>query len=197
MAQDEHLAAEVGSDNRRTAPAGVVVRQCQVGRAGATVQHRDTRHGRDDPRRERSPGTIDVETEQMVKEIVPPRDRAEHPPHPLVGLVDRGGALAGLVSAADPPRPSFRPDWKHSFWKPRVNGEIAIDRRGDRSCASTVIVVPRTRWSRPDAVRTLGSWQPRCSLRKGQLLGEPACRAVRGRERRLGGIDLDSLAILR
>ena len=35
----------------------------------------------------------------MVKEIVPPRDRAEHAPHPLVGLVDRGGSGPRSASA--------------------------------------------------------------------------------------------------
>ena len=51
---------------------------------------RDARLRSRDPRREGPPGSIDVQAEQMVEEVVPPRDRREHPPHPLVGLVERG-----------------------------------------------------------------------------------------------------------
>ena len=120
MAQDEHLAAEVGSDDRRTTPAGAVVRQGQVGRAGAAIEHGHARLGRDDPGREGPPRTIDVQAEQVVEEIVPSRDRGEHPPHPLVGLVDRERIRSAWFRCPPPdrPRPSFRPDSKHSFWKP-------------------------------------------------------------------------------
>ena len=79
------------SRSRRSATTlrGAVVGQGQVGRPGAAIEDRNPRLGRHRPGREGSPGSIDVQAEQVVEQIVPPRDRGEHPPHAAVGLVER------------------------------------------------------------------------------------------------------------
>ena len=56
------------------------VQQSRTGTPGSGGDHA----GREPP-----PGSIDVQAEQVVEEIVPARDRGEHPPHALVGLVGR------------------------------------------------------------------------------------------------------------
>ncbi len=89
----EHLAAEVGADDRRSTLAGAVVGQGQVGRPGAAIEDRNPRLGRHHSRREGPPGSIDVQAQQVVEQIVPSGDRGEHPPHPAVGLVNGGGTL--------------------------------------------------------------------------------------------------------
>ena len=86
--QLEHLAAEVGPDDRRSTLGQRVIGQRQVGRARAAVEHGNSRLGRHDPGRERPPGSIDVQAQQVVEQIVPLGDRGEHRPHPTVGLVD-------------------------------------------------------------------------------------------------------------
>ena len=73
---------------RREALRGAVIGQGEVGRAGAAIEHRNSGFGGNRPGGEPPPGAIDVQAQQVVQQIVPPRDRREHPPHPLVGLVD-------------------------------------------------------------------------------------------------------------
>ena len=82
---------------------GLVIGECEVCRSRAAIKHGNPGFGGHRAGGEPPPGAVDVQAQQMVQQIVPPRDRREHPPHPAVRLVDldpvatncRDGMVAG------------------------------------------------------------------------------------------------------
>ena len=72
---------EVSAEDRHGAAGGAVVGQCEVAGAGAEVEDRPPLGWarRDELRGPGPPALVDVEAEQVVEEVVPRRDLAEHP----------------------------------------------------------------------------------------------------------------------
>ena len=88
----QHLVAEVGPDDRHAPVGGAVVGEGEVAGAGAQVEDRAVgRAGRDQPRRPAPPALVDVQAQQVVQEVVPRRDLAEHPADAGFALVEQFG----------------------------------------------------------------------------------------------------------
>ncbi len=78
-------------------PRGAVVGEREVAGAGAEVEDRAAlgRAGRDEPRGPRAPALVDVQAQQVVEEVVPRRDLAEHPADADFALVEQFGRHSG------------------------------------------------------------------------------------------------------
>ena len=68
----------------------------QRSRIGPSDGQRAVEHGRDDPRRSPTPVAVDVAAQQVVQQVVPRGDLAEHPADAVTRLVDAGSGRGGV-----------------------------------------------------------------------------------------------------
>src|SRR5689334_10554406 len=81
--------AEISANDRDSPAAGCEILQRQIARAGANVQNWPISFGRYEPCCSPAPPAIDVQTEQMVEQIVARRDIAEHATDARFALVEQ------------------------------------------------------------------------------------------------------------
>ena len=125
------------------------------------VQQSSTGHarlGRDRPGREPPPGPVDVQAQQVVEQVVPPRDRREHRPDPPARLVDGlPVAASGCVLGAVPCGLTRLIDLELvRALAARRTPEYSHDRSGDCPRHATSRTGVAT-WRRRECLRCLGS----------------------------------------
>ena len=72
--------ARIGADNRHALACPPVVREGKIASTGAQVENRGRSGGRHQPRCLPAPVFINVETQQMIEQVVAWGDGAEHAP---------------------------------------------------------------------------------------------------------------------
>ena len=84
----QHRAGEIDADHARRGRPRAHRRDREVGGAGAEIEHPLAAGERERPDRALAPPRVDAGAEQMVQEVVPRRDRVEHPGNALGRLGD-------------------------------------------------------------------------------------------------------------
>ena len=87
--RQQHRQAEVGADDLQTTLSRPVVGQGQVAGPGANVENWAVGRRRRQARSTPAPVTVDIETEQVVEQIVARRDVAEHRANARFALVEQ------------------------------------------------------------------------------------------------------------